>query len=174
MRPGSMCGSTTTNCAFSIAVSGGSRCGPSRIGSGNTCPVVSHAVSVMNAEAYSPLRTVATALISVHLAGLTTANGTALVPDRPEAREHRRWLAADWLRGVAAGEPKQALKGSPRCPSSVEPELELAEVCRDILGADAVVSPGEPRLEVREDSVDARQDLARVSLASLILRLVVI
>ena len=75
---------------------------------------------------------------------------------------------------MAAGEPKQALKGSHRCPSSVEPELELAEVCRDILGADAVVSPGEPRLEVREDSVNARQDLARVSLASLILGLVVV
>jgi len=37
-----------------------------------------------------------------------------------------------------------------------------------------VVGPGEPGLEVREYSVDARQDLARIPLASLILGLVIV
>src|SRR5437867_4828440 len=82
--------------------------------------------------------------------------------------------AADALRGVAAGEPEQALKGGHRCPSPVEAELELADVGRDVLGTDAVVGPGEPGLEVREDAVDARQEVARVSLASLNLGLVVV
>src|SRR3990172_363099 len=75
---------------------------------------------------------------------------------------------------MASGESEQALEGGHRSPAAVEAELELTEVDRHVLGADAVVGSGQPSLEIREDAVDAWEDVARISLPALDFRLVVV
>lgn len=58
---------------------------------------------------------------------------------------------------VAAREAEQRAEAVERVVAAVEAEGELVEVGLQVLGADAVVRPTQPRLQVREHHVDHRQ-----------------
>jgi len=58
---------------------------------------------------------------------------------------------------MGAGKSEQGLKRSHGCTPTVEPEDELVEVRRKMLGLDAMVGPAKPGFEVAEGLVNAGQ-----------------
>ena len=58
---------------------------------------------------------------------------------------------------MLTGEPKQRLEGRHGRTAPVEPEDELVEVVGQVFPAHAAVSAPDPRLEVREDPMNPRE-----------------
>ena len=75
---------------------------------------------------------------------------------------------------MLAGETEKRLKSCHRCAAAVETEHVLVEIVLQVLLPDAVVSPSQPRLEIREDSVDPREMFGGVLSRSLCLASVLI
>lgn len=81
--------------------------------------------------------------------------------------------AANGLRFMLARKAKKALEGGHRRSTAVEAKLELTEIDLQILGTYPMMSALEPRLQIREDTMDPREDVSGVALL-VDLRLVVV